>query len=77
MAILEFLFELICDLVFDVLFELIKKVLLAICRAVTGLTRWIVQLRRGRPETVYFKRGRSLREPVQRGLVFSPTRRRR
>ena len=77
MAILEFLFELICDLVFDGLFELIKKVVLAIWRGVTGLARLIVQLRRGRPETVYFQRGKSLREPAQRGLTFSPTRRRR
>lgn len=76
MAILEFLFELICDLVFDVSFELLKKVVLAICRAVTGLPGWLLQFRRGRPETVY-QRGKSLREPARPGLVFSPTRRRR
>ena len=77
MAILEFLFELICDLVFDVFFELLKKVVLTVCRAVTGLARWILQFRRGRAGMVYFQSGKSRGEPPQRGMVFSPTRRRR
>ena len=77
MAILEFLFELICDLAFDVFFELLKKVVLSICRAATNPARWLLPFRRGHPERVHFQRGKSLRGPAQRGLAFSPTRRRR
>jgi hypothetical protein len=75
MPILELLFELIVDLVFDVFFEVLKKLVRAIWWIVGGLARWVFGLLKGRRGTVYFQTGKPLREPAQRNVIFSPTRR--
>jgi hypothetical protein len=77
MAILELLFELIFELLFDVFFELLKKLTLGICRIIAGPVRWACQLLGRRRGAIYVQTGRSLREPPERGVIFSPTRRRR
>jgi hypothetical protein len=76
MPILELLFELIAELLFDGLFELLKKLVEVIYWIVGGLARWSFALLRGRRGTVYFQIGKSPGEPAQRGITFSPTRRR-
>jgi hypothetical protein len=79
-SIFELLMDWLVEFVVDRLIELIAKIFeLAawLIRTAVRFVRWIIELRRGRTETIYFASGKSTRDAAEGSRTFYSGGRRR